>query len=325
MPGGAIHDIVSTAAWANPLSWFDRAFNQGRGTERFANWVQEQANGVGDGLGLQNTGVANPYQVAPTAGQINTAPSDEARAQQMALIAQLQRSASGVGPSLAQHQLQQATDANLQSALALGASQQPQGLSPQAALRGIADQQARIQQDAVGQAGLLRLQEAQNAQNMLGNVLSGTRGQDMSLAGAQAGNELERERLAANTQLGYDTLNTGMRQREFDRRAGVLGGIGQGLVQGGKMLATGMSGGGPVLGRARAAGDSASNDTVPAMLSPGEIVLPRSVAQDDDAPEKAAAFVAAIKRRKDGAGKSPAGHMRRLEALEKRLRALEAA
>jgi hypothetical protein len=48
--------------------------------------------------------------------------------------------------------------------------------------------------------------------------------------------------------------------------------------------------------------DSESNDVVPAMLSPGEIVLPRSVAQSDEAPEDAAAFVAALKRREEPQG-----------------------
>lgn len=42
-------------------------------------------------------------------------------------------------------------------------------------------------------------------------------------------------------------------------------------------------------------GDSPENDTVPAMLSPKEIVLPRSVAQSPNAPEAAAQFVGGIK------------------------------
>lgn len=41
--------------------------------------------------------------------------------------------------------------------------------------------------------------------------------------------------------------------------------------------------------------DDTANDTVPAMLSPHEIVLPRSVAQAPDAPQKAAEFVGGIK------------------------------
>jgi hypothetical protein len=57
--------------------------------------------------------------------------------------------------------------------------------------------------------------------------------------------------------------------------------------------------GGPVPGKAKVSGDSLKNDTVPAMVSPGEIVLPRTVTQSEDAPRKAADFVAAILAREN--------------------------
>lgn len=59
-----------------------------------------------------------------------------------------------------------------------------------------------------------------------------------------------------------------------------------------------MSMGGGVPGHAQQDGNHLANDTVPAMLSPGEIVLPRSVTQDEDAAEKARLFVEAIQKRK---------------------------
>jgi hypothetical protein len=49
-----------------------------------------------------------------------------------------------------------------------------------------------------------------------------------------------------------------------------------------------------VPGKAKIHGDNLKNDTVPAMLSPGEIVLPRHVVQGSNAPQRAAAFVQAI-------------------------------
>lgn len=49
-----------------------------------------------------------------------------------------------------------------------------------------------------------------------------------------------------------------------------------------------------VPGKAKVKGDSLKNDTVKAMLSPGEIVLPRSIATHPDAPAQAAEFVRAI-------------------------------
>lgn len=45
-------------------------------------------------------------------------------------------------------------------------------------------------------------------------------------------------------------------------------------------------------------GDHPKNDIVPTMLSPGEIVIPRSITQSPDAADKAAQFVAAIKKSK---------------------------
>lgn len=50
-----------------------------------------------------------------------------------------------------------------------------------------------------------------------------------------------------------------------------------------------------VPGKAKVKGDSLKNDTVPAMLSPGEIVIPKSIAEHPDAANKAAQFVMQIK------------------------------
>lgn len=60
--------------------------------------------------------------------------------------------------------------------------------------------------------------------------------------------------------------------------------------------------GGPVPGKAKVKGNSYSNDTVPAMLSPGEIVLPRSVTQSADPAKAAAQFVAEKLKSKQGSG-----------------------
>lgn len=60
--------------------------------------------------------------------------------------------------------------------------------------------------------------------------------------------------------------------------------------------------GGAVPGKAPIRGDNAKNDTVPAMLSPGEIVLPRSVTQSKDPVKAAADFVAEKLRSQKGSG-----------------------
>lgn len=57
-----------------------------------------------------------------------------------------------------------------------------------------------------------------------------------------------------------------------------------------------MKAGGDVPGEAEVPGDSPDNDTVPARLSPHEIVLPRSVSQAPNAPQAAAQFVGQVKQ-----------------------------
>lgn len=57
-------------------------------------------------------------------------------------------------------------------------------------------------------------------------------------------------------------------------------------------------GGMAVPGRAEVAGDSPKNDKVPAMLSPGEVVLPRSVMEQPNAAEHARRFVEALMLKK---------------------------
>jgi hypothetical protein len=59
-------------------------------------------------------------------------------------------------------------------------------------------------------------------------------------------------------------------------------------------------GGGHVPGRPPVPGpvDTETNDVVPAKLSPGEIVLPRSITKRPDAPQKARDFVAHLAARR---------------------------
>lgn len=63
-------------------------------------------------------------------------------------------------------------------------------------------------------------------------------------------------------------------------------------------LAAPMRAGGKVPGKASVKGDSEKNDVVPAMLSPGEEVIPRSIAQGPNAPQKAAEFIRHLRARK---------------------------
>ena len=85
-----------------------------------------------------------------------------------------------------------------------------------------------------------------------------------------------------------------------------------------------MAGGGVVPGYAPSPGDSHDNDTVPAMLSPGEVVIPRSIVNAEDAPDRAAEFVAAIKRKKPSEHGGYAQFLKIRREIDDRLAQLQA-
>lgn len=67
-------------------------------------------------------------------------------------------------------------------------------------------------------------------------------------------------------------------------------------------FSTALVNGGKVKGKAEVSGDSEKNDTSPALLSPGEVVLPRSVTMAKNAPQRAKEFMAHIQSTKKGSG-----------------------
>lgn len=73
-----------------------------------------------------------------------------------------------------------------------------------------------------------------------------------------------------------------------------------------------MKSGGPVPGRAKVSGDSPKNDTVDAKLSPGEVVIPKSIMESDDPAARAAKFVSDLLKK---GTKNPEGDFK--EALRK--------
>jgi hypothetical protein len=219
----------------------------------------------------------------------------------------------------------------LEQSQAAAASQlaSARGLSPAQAQRLLMTQQSAARAGAAGQSAMMRLQEQQAAQGALANVLAQQRQQALlgastaSGIGAQAGQlglaqqQMEQQRLIAEQQI--------RRQEEAAMEAGVTGALQSGTKAGLAFAGKTASKGGEIKGRSQYNGDTRSNDTVPALLSPGEIVLPRSVAQDEDAPEKSKKFVEAIKKQKKPAGKaSIAAALARIQELEARLNAMEA-
>jgi hypothetical protein len=241
-------------------------------------------------------------------------------ANQMALQQQLQQQANGQGPNPAQAQLQQnsANAAAQQASLMAG----QRGTAGNAGLmaRQIGMQGAQQQQQMMGQAATLQAQQqlaaqqqlgAQQAQmagqmqgasqgynqaagNAYGQTLGGIGQQNanqVNLAGAQAG--LEGQRAGATASIAGGLLGgAGAALGLKKAHGGIIPSISGPQSQAGQHFHN-MKSGGNVPGQAKVAGDSLKNDNQPAMLSPGEIVIPRSIATGKNAPEKAAAFVRA--------------------------------
>lgn len=148
-------------------------------------------------------GVYN-YRDAPTMDQRN---SNQWRQQQQSLAQALTAQANGQGPSLAQMQLQRATDQNMSNAMALG--QSLRGPSAGGQLRGIQNQQSGLSQQAAADSGMLRMQEQMAARNQLGQLLDQGRGQDIGIAnsnlGAYLNNQSQNDAMVKHfTSLGYD-------------------------------------------------------------------------------------------------------------------------
>lgn len=161
--------------------------------------------------------------------RINMGPQAQFRQGQMGLVNALTAQANGQGPSLAQGQLQQATDRNLSQAMALGQSQaggQASGLGQ----RQVMQQQAGYAQQAASDSGLMRMQEQMQARNQLAQVLAGARGQDIGLATEQAG--FSQGANMANLQALLAQRGMNDTQQQFFERQGV----GLDLAQGGQNM-----------------------------------------------------------------------------------------
>lgn len=281
---------------------------------------------------LMSQGALNP---------VNFEQSNQVSGQQNQLAQMLMAQAQGNGPSIAQNQLKQATDQNIQQNAGLLASQK--GINPALAARQILNNQATMGQQAAGQGALLRAQEQLGAQGALGNALGTQRQQDIgqSLGQTQAGlsqvqglGGLQNQQNSVNVQNqnASDALNQKTAEDNAKRGGGLLGGLLGGVgsaLTGGALgpaltaVSAAMADGGIIPGMAKVPGDSPMNDEVPIMASPGEIVIPRSAAKN---PALAKDFIDALKNKsKLEAGEEPSfGHVLAAQRhMHGRLSALE--
>ena len=253
--------------------------------------------------------------------------SGEVGKDQADLARALRAQAEGKAPSLAAMQYAQALNQSQAAAASQLAS--ARGLSPAQAQQLLMTRQAASQQQAAGQSAMMRLQEQQAAQSALGNLLGQRRQQELlggqlaaglyGTAGGLGVNEAQLKQQAAMAVQQQANL-------EAQRNAQLVGSLVGAAGTLGTVAMTGKARGGAmeVPGKAKYRGDTRANDTVPALLSPGEIVLPRTVAQSDDAPEKAKRFVEAIKTKKKPSARDYAQALARLQELESRMNAMEA-
>lgn len=150
--------------------------------------------------------------------------------------------------------------------------------------------------NALGNLGQLKQNQAGQENAFLGNLLGAgatvAGGSMAGPAGAMAANQA--------TQGYQNGPGKNVDTRQYSPYGYAHGGeVAQCYAQGGEVHdhRLCMDAGGSVPGddTAPMMQDSEANDTVPANLSPGEVVLPRSVSQAPNAPEAAAQFVGGIK------------------------------
>lgn len=240
--------------------------------------------------------------------------------QQQDLASQLQAMGQGQGPSAAQAMLQQqAGDIAAQQAAIMGsqrgASQNVGLIGRQAAAAGMGAQQRAASQAAIlrQQEQLSALEQLRQQQAQMGQIAGAQAEQARLGTGALGQAALQAQQQALQAQAQQEQARTSMAETKERTRGGILGST---MEFAGKLVPKAEGGeikpeeafdiveflnavkpmahGEKVPGKAKVKGDSYSNDTVPALLSPGEIVVPRSAAKD---PEKAAAFAKSVAMR----------------------------
>lgn len=115
-----------------------------------------------------------------TGESLDPAAQAEFRQKQLGLANQLEAQTRGEGPSLAQLQLQDASQRNVQQAFGLAAARQ--GGNPALALRSAMNAQAQVGGQAALQSAQLRLAEQLQAQQALAELTGQGRGQDIDVA-----------------------------------------------------------------------------------------------------------------------------------------------
>lgn len=284
----------------------------GGGQEFLSQLMNEQNNSQNANTGAVNA-AANNAQLALQAitnqgqlgGQMQSQSSADALAKAQA-AQQVQEYNSQLQSAANQYNTQNANaaqSANLQNAQNIG-NQNTQDINQRTMYNAqlpqtqFSDQmqKANAVAGAYGNQGALEQKQAQQQAGFTGNLL----GTGATLAGAYFGGPAG---AAVGSQVGKQ-LNNNNSGYASAAHGGEIPEQVKCYAEGGEVHDHDlcMKVGGQVPGEPNVPGDSTQNDTVPAKLSPHEIVLPRSVAQAPNAPQAASQFVADTKGMQPSAG-----------------------
>lgn len=167
-------------------------------------WESEAKKLLGEVMGRPDVG-------------LNTVQADATRMFQQGLLQQLQGQATGTGPSLADAQLRKASDQNL--ANTLSSIQATRGMGATAAAANAAGAGAQAGQQLAQDSAIVKLQEQMQAQGLLGQLATGTRGQDIGQA-AQAA-EIEIKKRAQRDQIAAQLIGQGMSAAQAQTQADI--------------------------------------------------------------------------------------------------------
>lgn len=307
-----------------------------------------QALQAQNGIGNQNQvygqlqGVINGTGPNPAQALLNESTGQNV-ANQAALMAGQRGAGSNVG-LIARQAGQQGAALQQQAAGQGAALQAQQGLSAISQAGGLAGQQAANQIGSVGSYNQL----AQNEQQQLLQALSNQNNSNVANTGNMNSNNQAMAAVNANNtakSVGGLLNGAGIATGLLPKPGAALGGMvsskevtppkGENpkiaqvpgkdqfpshlkeihmMYHGGSWEAApqSMKSGGKVPGEAKVSGDSPKNDTVDAKLSPGEVVIPKSIMESDDPAARAAKFVADLMKK---GAKSPEGDFK--DALRK--------
>lgn len=312
---------AGTADIAQPLGSNDvtKAFGQVNGgidqQQAFIRAIQAQ-NGLGNQSSVfsQQQALANQLgQQAMGAGpnpalaQFNQATGQNV-ANQAALMAGVRGASSNPG-LIARQAAQQGANIQQQAVGQGAVMQAQQQLAAQQALQAQQAQLAGLATNQVGQqAGAVSglNQFAQGAQQ---NALAGLQGQNNANVAMQSNINNANSQIAQGNQKAQagilGGLTSGLGIQSMLSGGGGAGGAAGGAGGGGSALSASSvapmmvaASGGQVPGTAAVKGDSLKNDFVHAMLSPGEVVIPRHVMDSDDPAKGAAEFINQIMSKK---------------------------